>query len=165
MTTTSGGFPLSHEFLTMPPIHIPDLRGGAYKTELVISRSNEYTEKYIWWHADDPREDFHNHPWSTFTSEILSGGYTQEAIWRDVNGVVKSQIDSFRAGDFNMVAREVYHRVYDVLPNTVTHLKCGETLDNGQWDYMNPDNGETFPIVDPTFRERLEALNPHLRKR
>lgn len=165
MDTTSGGFALTHEFLTQPPIHIPDLNGGSYKTELVIVRSPEYTEKYIWWHADDPREDFHNHPWTPdFTSEILSGGYEQEAIWwNGFLGKVQREISVFRAGDFNTVPRDVYHRVYNVQPNTVTHLKCGRTVDSAQWDYMNKSNGQTFPIPDTDFRNRLLNLNPHLR--
>lgn len=76
-TTIVAKNPLQAEHLMTPPLHIPDGKGEAFKTELVLERSEERTVKIQWWYADDPRKDPHNHPWS-FQSEILSGGYTED---------------------------------------------------------------------------------------
>lgn len=65
-TTTCGQPLLSTQFET-PPIHIPDGHGGAFKTELVVLRTPGRTVKLLWWHADDPRPEPHNHPWKGFT--------------------------------------------------------------------------------------------------
>jgi hypothetical protein len=38
-TTTAAHNPLVQSDLVVPPLHIPDGKGGAYKTELVLARS------------------------------------------------------------------------------------------------------------------------------
>lgn len=158
---TSGGFALQHAALTVPPVHIPDGHGGAYKTELVIARTPERTEKILWWHADDPRPEPHNHPWD-FVSEILHGGYTEDRFWFD-GDEMRSATHTYRAGDINMVARDVFHCVVAVQPGTVTHLTCGPAFPGNEWHYLDVTTGELKSSADPTFRPALEAINPHLR--
>lgn len=161
--TTSGGFALQHAMLTVPPVHIPDGHGGAYKTELVIERSPERTIKILWWYADDPRPEPHCHPWD-FTSEILHGGYTEDR-YRIVDGEIEHDVETHGAGSFNHVPRFVFHNVRDVLPGTVTRLTCGPAVPGNEWCYLDLETGETIPsaMLNVGFVDWSRDLNPHLR--
>lgn len=174
MATTSGGFVLEHAELTVPPVHIPDGRGGAYKTELVIERAQAGTTKILWWHADDPRSDPHNHPWSdeagvAFRSEILHGGYTEDrwaltATIVPVDGVKYLGHNVYRAGDTNTMPQDVFHVVHQVLPGTVTRMTCGPAVLGNEWHYLDIDTGQLRLPTNPQFRADVEAINPHLRQ-
>ena len=160
---TLGGLQAISGHLQSPPVHIPDGHGGAYKTELALLRSPERTEKIIWWYADDPRPEPHNHPWD-FVSTILGGGYSERRWWYDVDGVLRQSEHTYRAGDTNTVPANVFHVVYDIQPNTVTHLVCGQASENNIWGYLSLD---TFAYADaerdPEFVNLIRAINPHLR--
>jgi hypothetical protein len=160
--TTAGGLALSHDMLAAPPVHIPDGRGGAYKTELVIERGADRTVKILWWYADDPRTEPHNHPWA-FTSEILAGGYTDERYRRTSDGTVDHETVVVRAGDVNVVPADIYHRVTDVLPGTVTRMTCGSAASGNAWGYLDIVSGDISTSDDPMFVANLRAINPHLR--
>ena len=161
--TTSAGFALQHVTLTAPPVHIPDGNGGAFKTELVIERSPERTVKLVWWYADDPRTEPHNHPWP-FRSEILAGGYTDDRYWFECGKLCHEQREH-RAGDFNEVPRTIFHNVSGVIPGTVTRMTCGPVVDGGQWNHLDIATGELLTSDDPEFVTQLRALNPHLRSK
>lgn len=160
---TLGGLKAISGRLESPPTHIPDGKGGAYKTELALFRSKERTEKIIWWHSDDPRPEPHNHPWP-FESTILSGGYSEKRYWYDEYGNLQQEIKHYRQGDVNSVAANVFHVVYDILPKTVTHLICGEASVNNVWGYLDL---EDFQYVEARpealFLNQMRAINPHLR--
>jgi hypothetical protein len=160
--TTAGGLALSHDMLAAPPVHIPDGRGGAYKTELVIERGLDRTVKILWWYADDPRTEPHNHPWA-FTSAILAGGYTDERYQLASDGSINHETVVVRAGDVNVVPVDIYHRVTDVLPGTVTRMTCGSAAAGNAWGYLDIVSGEISPSDDPMFVANLRAINPHLR--
>lgn len=166
--TTSGGQPLTHGALETPPIHIPNGRGGAYKTELVIERAPMSTTKILWWHEDDPRDEPHNHPWE-FTSLILAGGYTDYHYWVDTDGVVQAGVETFRAGGENHVPVNVFHSVRDVLPGTRTRMMCGAAAPGNEWGYLDLATGGYITALDkrfetdPPFLDQLRALNPHMR--
>ena len=160
--TTSGGLALTHDMLAAPPMHIPDGRGGAYKTELVIERGADRTVKILWWYADDPRTEPHNHPWP-FTSEIMAGGYTDERYRVAGDGTIDHETVVVRAGDVNVVPADIYHRVTDVLPGTVTRMTCGTAAPGNTWGYLDIVSGEISPSHDPMFVANLRAINPHLR--
>jgi hypothetical protein len=163
MKTTLGGLPIEGKYLQLTPTHIPDGKGGAYKTELPLIRSKEKTEKIIWWHEDDPRPEPHNHPWR-FESIILSGGYTEHRYWVK-DGKLESATIKYFAGDVNVVESDVYHVVVDVLPETVTHLVCGEASEGNTWGYLDLDTLEHVPATkDPDFFNQLVEINPHLKK-
>ena len=145
-----------------PPLHVPDGKGGAFKTELTTVRTPERTEKYVWWHAGDPRTTPHNHPWP-FVSEILAGGYTEDR-YQVVEGQIVKATCVYRAGDHNDCPADVYHVVRDVLPNTVTHLVCGQQSEGAVWGYLDIETGQIEPAPrDPNFLAELHAINPHLR--
>lgn len=169
MKTTLGGLPIEGKYLQLTPTHIPDGKGGAYKTELPLIRSKEKTEKIIWWHEDDPRSEPHNHPWR-FESNILSGGYTEHRWWQESDpegyGLSwKSDTRTYRKGDINIVESDVYHVIVDVLPETVTHLVCGEASEGNTWGYLDLDTLEHVPATkDPDFFNQLVEINPHLKK-
>jgi hypothetical protein len=160
--TTAGGLALSHDMLAAPPVHIPDGRGGAYKTELTIERGPDRTVKILWWYADDPRTEPHNHPWA-FTSEILTGGYTDERYRLASDGTIDHETVVVRAGDVNVVPADLYHRVTDVMPGTVTRMTCGSATEGNAWGYLDIVSGEISPSHDPMFVANLRAINPHLR--
>ena len=165
-TTTTGGQPLLAATLTTPPIHIPDGKGGAYKTELAVERSPEKTVKILWWHADDPRPEPHNHPWP-FKSEILSGGYSETRYWVE-DGKVMVEEKTYRAGDINDMPVNVFHVVHDVQPKTVTRLTCGAAALNNEWGYIDKETGAYTSARDPQFADnqfidKLREINPHMR--
>jgi len=166
MTTTSGGLPLTSLLLQVPPLHIPDGKGGSYKSELVLERGPDATTKILWWHADDPRTEPHNHPWP-FVSEILSGGYDDVRYVVAEDGSVTETVTTVRAGDFNTVPQDAFHTVRNVQPGTVTLMRCGALVTN-DWGYLNVEDGtftawNQFPFTDPDFITNLRAINPHLR--
>lgn len=166
-TTTTGGQPLEASALETPPIHIPNGKGGAFKTELVLIRSKERTEKILWWHEDDPRPEPHNHPWD-FHSEIISGGYTETRYILLDNATVEAETITYRQGDINELPTDVYHVVTDVQPNTTTRLTCGRASEGNEWGYIDIATGVHTSARDPKFKmadflDRLREINPHMR--
>jgi hypothetical protein len=160
---TITGNPIFAGNLATPPIHVPDLNGGSYKTELTLIRTPERTEKIIWWHAGDPRDIPHNHPWP-FVSTILSGGYTEDRFKIEADGSVSNETKTYRTGDLNDCPADVYHVVYDVLKGTVTHLVCGQQSPGAVWGYLDVNAVETYsPPPDPNFLTNFRAINPHMR--
>lgn len=161
--TTIGTFnPLAHADLAVPPLHIPDGKGGSYKTELVIERSEQRVVKIQWWYAPDPRRDPHNHPWEFFKSTILYGGYTETRHWIDQHGNVVFRPYSYRVGDVNHLPRDTYHTVDSVLPGTVTRMETGPVVEGGDWGYLI-DGEYVKQVPDSEFFETLCAINPHKR--
>jgi hypothetical protein len=160
---TLGGLEAISNNLESPPVHIPNGNGGAYKTELALFRSQERTEKIIWWHTDDPRQEPHNHPWR-FESTILSGGYSENRWWFDENGALQQSSRTYRKGDVNTVEANVFHVVFDVEPKTVTHLICGNASENNIWGYLSLEDFTYFDAErNPDFVDLIRAINPHLR--
>ena len=171
--TTSGGFALNHAMWSSPPVHIPDMKGGAFKSELVLRRDETpdadgiCIEKILWWHAKDPRALPHNHPW-TFWSTILHGGYTDER-WTKTNGIWTQSFIDLREGDVNHSPQNTFHNVINLLPGTVTHVRAGELIDNN-WTYLDTETFEEIPNTlpedlnedgVPLFVLELDRLNPH----
>lgn len=163
--TTTGGFDLKNDQLESPPAHIPDGKGGAYKTELTLYRSPERTEKIIWWYSDDPRPEPHNHPWR-FESTILSGGYTEDRWWIDDNGELQKRTITYSADgqNVNVVETNVFHVVRDVQPKTTTKLLCGQASEGNAWGYLDLSTKEyTEAEKDPSFLDWMRDINPHMR--
>lgn len=170
-STIGSGNPLEHADWAVPPLHIPDGQGGAFKTELVLERSTDRVVKIQWWHAPDPRRDPHNHPWP-FRSTILSGGYTETRHQRtgcgpDAAGVIVTQ-RTYRAGDVNDLPVGVFHTVDEVLPGTVTRMETGPLVEGGDWGYLIggeyvSSTDDPYPNAD--FFQQLCELNPHKRAR
>ena len=163
--TTTGGFALRNDMLESPPAHIPDGKGGAYKTELALIRTPERTEKIIWWHDNDPRPEPHNHPWR-FESTILSGGYTEDRWWVDENGELQKATIVYRANErnINVCEKNIFHVVRDVQPKTTTKLLCGKASPNNEWGYLDLSTKEYFQAErDPNFIDYLREINPHMR--
>lgn len=172
---TTAGLPLIQANLTAPPLHIPDGNGGAYKTELVLFRSPDRSEKINWWHGPDPRRDPHNHPWP-FRSTILSGALTM-TLWRFDWLACEwwQETVSYSAGATYDMPADVFHTVDSVEPGTVTHMQCGplsyphdthvfRAEARGEWGYLV--GGVYEPAKpDPDFRAQLAAINPHMRAR
>lgn len=167
MKTTSAGLPITAANLSSPPLHIPDGLGGAYKTELVVERSQDTTTKINWWHGSDPRREPHNHPWP-FESTIESGGYTADRYYFDHLGNVVGPItDTYAAGDVNKMPQDCFHVVRDVLPGTRTTMRIGAMVGDGEWGHLNTSTGVVTPssAANNGFIAQLRALNPHLRQR
>lgn len=174
--TTSSGGPLEHAQWGAPPQHLPDGKGGTFRSQLVIFRSLERTEKINWWHGLEPRRDPHSHPWS-FESTILAGGYTEQR-WEIDDKLDVGYIGEFtyKVGDVVRVPHGQFHLVTAVEPGTVTHMRCGPVKMGGRWHYMtghnrNPNAPDGVfrqvtledPAGDPNYIENLRAINPYLR--
>jgi hypothetical protein len=162
------------------PLHIPDLDGGSYKSEVVVYDGPGGTIKINYWGASDPREELHNHPFRdengiAFMAYILAGGYTDKSIVLTEDGTAVERVKVFRAGDTNVVPYNAYHTVYNVLPGTVTIMVCGPRFKpaNGDaWGYIiqNPGTnlfekvGPNDPrVANPNFLASFKAMNPHRR--
>lgn len=170
MKTTLQGLSAKITNLEKPPLHIPDGKGGTYKTELVLFSSPERTEKVNWWHGDDPRQEPHNHPWKnnegvSFVSTILKGGYTERKT-ETLNGEWSNYIVSkYGEGDKNIVKHNEFHVVYDVLPNTVTHMVCYDQVENNEWGYLDLETMEYVKAEkDPEFFKNLCNQNSFMLK-
>ena len=168
MSKTLGtGNPLAHADFAVPPLHIPDGKGGYYKTELVLERSEQRVVKIHWWHGPDPRRDPHNHPWHYFRSTILSGGYTETRYAAPYLDTAERERESgvrvYRAGDVNSMPHGVFHTVDEVLPDTVTRMETGPLVEGGDWGYLI--DGAYVSVKDaerdPDFFGQLCAINPH----
>lgn len=176
--TAGMGLSTMASLLTRGPIHVPDLGGGTYKTEIALYDGPGVdvlvpyypevggglpqpielkigTLKLTWWHAGDPRPLPHNHPWRdeggvSFRSSILSGGYT-ETVYR-LDGSTEQRV--YRAGDVNIARHDEYHVVSEVLPQTVTLMACGPRVkpEEGQspWGYLLTGDDGRMVAVGPT---------------
>jgi hypothetical protein len=144
-----------------PPRQIPNSKGEPFKTELVVARSLNYTQKYNWWHLPDDDRLPHNHPWP-FMSRILYGGYTEMRYWLE-GGEVKREERTYRQGDWNDMPTKMFHVVTEVLPGTVTQMDCYEANEGNRWGYLDPTTGVYAEAEkEPDFMERLWKLNPFL---
>lgn len=167
MVTTTGQS-LESKTLSAPPMHIPNGKGGCYKTELVVERTTESVTKINWWHEPDPRRDPHSHPWLDrdgfeFVATVEQGQYT-ETRWQFHYGVWVKTHHTYRAGDVNRMPKGVFHTVDEVAPGTRTRMVCGALVQDGVWGYLDL---ETYRFIrampDPEFIVALRLLNPHLR--
>jgi len=158
--TTTAGLPLEQEVFTAPPLHIPNAAGEPYKTELVVVRTLEHTIKWNFWYLPDDDRDPHNHPWD-FEATVHHGGYTERRWWLE-DGQLKTSVHTYRAGDVNRLPKQVFHMVIEVLPGTVTRMVCGSASDP-EWGYLDTKTGVYRPAEpDPSFKDRLRALNRFL---
>lgn len=161
--TTTSGRPVEHAPFTAVPLHIPNIHGEPFKTELVEVRSPEKTIKWNFWHLPDDRGDPHNHPWDMVEATIISGGYTEERYWLE-NGKVKHATMIHRADDINRFSNLIFHAVTEVLPNTVTRMVCGQANPEQEWGYLDIKTGVyTRANKDPNFMARLKANNRFLK--
>ncbi|MEV7198265.1 hypothetical protein AB0N81_41750 [Streptomyces sp. NPDC093510] len=145
---------------------VPDDRGAAYKSELVLLRTAERTVKINLWSLPDRRGEErahpHNHPWA-FRAHVLLGGYDEDRYVPEGGRVVPELSVGHGSGGLNDVALDVYHEVTAIHEpdQTLTLMVCG-TGRKGQWGYLDTDTGEhVVTEPDPTFLERLRAINPH----
>ncbi len=163
---TSSNGPLSHAKWNAPPQHLPDGKGGTFRTQLVIGRSLEKTEKINWWHDLEPRRDPHSHPWE-FTSTILAGSITEKRWKFDENGDFQYLGEfTYNVGETYHVPHGEFHVVTAISPGTVTHMVCGPIQDNGLWHYAVTVGDKVVlenPAGDPKYIENLQVINPYLR--
>jgi len=165
------------------PVHIPDGKGGAYKTEWTLFDSPQLgTVKLNFWHAPDPRRIPHNHPWddgfrTAFTSYIIAGGYTETVYVKASRGAYGCYSTKASASGCNQhtVCSKHYHTVDEVEPGTITLMVCGPR--KPEWGYLllgeRDENGyftgeevrfDDPRVADPGFREAFLVLNPMKRK-
>lgn len=166
INTTSTGLATSNLGREWSPfVLIPNQSGAPFKAESRRDGEEPGTlERFTVWIFDDPRSDPHTHPWP-FTSEIVTGGYTEDRYRLDSEGNFR-HIGSFvwRAGDTVHVPEGEAHVVYNVLPGTTTHMKIGKPpVGPRHWGHLVPDADGVLRYVpnesDPAFMGRLKALN------
>jgi hypothetical protein len=95
----------------------------------------------------DGDQDFHNHPWRTSFSLILTGGY-KEFRWNPKTKKVDERI--FRPGDLNLLRRQDFHRVelLDQERGCWTIFVSVDRLaksDGTDWDFLNIETGVLTP--------------------
>jgi hypothetical protein len=163
--TTSTGQLADNRRFVKPPMMIPNAEGKPYKLEQVIEASEEETEKRNWWFLPDdnriPVNLPHSHPWD-FESTIQQGRYTERVYWL-VDGELRSEERTYRAGEKNVNSKDTYHFVIDVEPGTATHMRCGRANPGMAWGYLDLETLKHVPATkDPTFFAKLTALNPYM---
>lgn len=150
--------------------NIPDDQGQLSKSEMVLTRSRHLTAKLNIWHRADLRGGTaptpHNHPWTSFTSYVLIGGYSEHRWHLDPVGNIVEQLGVEHSGPTaNLIGHDVYHEVAAVHEpgRTMSLMVCG-TGCRGDWGYLDLDTGAhraLQPVED--FEAMFAALNPHLR--
>lgn len=146
---------------------IPAPDGTGYKAELVLRQEEALTIKVNLWMSPDLRAGGtprpHSHPWK-FTAHVLMGGYTEQR-YEALNGKVHAETQIHRAGGQNHVPLSVFHEVTEIHApaRTLTLMICGQGR-KGDWGYLDVETG-AFEAnqPDPTFKARLQALNPRMR--
>lgn len=157
---TSAGLALANKLFESRPLHIPNVAGEPYKTELVIERDPEVkTVKVNWWHQPDDDRDPHSHPWD-FRATILRGGYKEIRYWIDENGKLQSEKFTYIAGEINNIKRDEFHLVTDIEAGTVSYMECNHANPGNAWGYLDINSGEKRDAdPDPTFIAKLQHLN------
>jgi hypothetical protein len=174
---TGGGTNLG--WLGSIPVHIPDGKGGAYKTEWTLFDHPQLgTIKLNFWHAPDPRRIPHNHPWSgdgeSFKSFIIAGGFRETVFTQMTHGNYYAHekfVGPKALGNVNYTSDSTYHTVDEVKPGTITLMVCGPRTPEwgylliGDFDEYGYATGEEVRfddprVADPGFREAFLALNP-----
>jgi hypothetical protein len=149
---------------------IPDDEGKLSKAETVLTRSRHLTVKLNIWFREDLRGGAapvpHNHPWETFTSYILGGGYSEHRWHLDpVGNIVETLGVEHHGPTANQVDDGVYHEVAAVHEpgRTMSLMVCG-TGHRGNWGYLDLATG-AHRAMQPVagFEAMFAALNPHLR--
>ena len=174
---TGGGTNLG--WLNSVPVHIPDGKGGAYKTEWALFDHPQLgTIKLNFWHAPDPRRIPHNHPWReemlSFMSFVIAGGF-KETFYRKIEPGRYYSCEKYVYPDGlnngNFTDDDTYHTVDEVKPGTITLMVCGPRTP--EWGYILLGECDEYGIyageevrfddprvADPGFREAFLALNP-----
>ncbi|HTE21730.1 MAG TPA: hypothetical protein VK674_01670 [Candidatus Limnocylindria bacterium] len=173
--TTSLGLPIVEGVVESPQfLYIPTPDGESwYKAEAKTLGGCEdngwRTDKINVWQEPDRRvegvETPHNHPWP-FEADVLFGAYVEQRYWKNLSGGVSSEIVEHKEGDTNVVGMDIYHEVIDVVPGTLTHMKCVGQPE--PWGYLDVDSGETWDSNDPTrvtydsnYFGLLKDMNPN----
>ncbi|MFE3381669.1 hypothetical protein [Streptomyces anulatus] len=150
---------------------IPDGTGRLSKAELTLLDTREHTVKINLWYAPDIRDANgrpapHSHPWP-FTSQILTGGYSEDRYTLSSTGIQANLGCEHTQGQVNKVDRDLYHEVTALHAGpgaTITLMMCGRG-ERGSWGHFDPATGTvTPPERDPLFPQRLRTLNPHRRE-
>lgn len=160
--------PLTWErFASREWLMIPDDRGLLSKAQLTLVRTAALTVIVNTWYRADRRGGDrplpHNHPWTSFTSAILAGGYREDRYWLDDFGHVHADLGvEHRSGGSNVVDHELRHEVVDVEPGTMTLMVCDRGR-RGDWGHLDVDTGVEI-VGQPVdgFDAMFAALNPHL---
>lgn len=155
----------------IPDPQHPDL--PFFKAEYVLLNEPPWTRtlKINVWKAADLRRDGrpipHNHPWGSFTSHILMGGYQEHRYMLRADGGVEMRHVFHTSGGVNVMPMEVFHEVTDILaPDyTVTFMDGGPGIKDA-WGYLDPDTGAYTPnqlsSIHPDFKRLMRERNPHL---
>lgn len=93
-------------------------------------------------HTRDKDRDTHSHPWRAI-SWIIRGGYTEVYTNPASKGLMQER--SYGPGQRNRLARDEYHSIISVKPNTWTILFAGKR--NRGWGFLKFDhNGKSEHI-------------------
>lgn len=164
--------PLTYADFTDPRTwsNIPDDQGELSKSEKTLTRTAELTLRLNVWYREDLRGSGapmpHNHPWETFTGNLLMGGYDEDR-WTltDPGNVIENLDVHHGAPAANIVDHRTYHEVRGVHApgRTMSLMVCGRGR-RGDWGYLDVVTGEHRKLQPVTnFDAMYAALNPHQR--
>lgn len=146
---------------------IPGADGQLSKAELTLVNTPRLTVRMNVWHASDLRGDGrpmpHNHPWQSFTSHILLGGYDEDRYRRTPAGLHIDRGVTHASPGANQVDHDLFHevtRIHD--PGRTLTLMICKAGKRGDWCHLDVDTGADIhdqPVTD--FPAMLARLNPH----
>ncbi len=101
-----------------------------------------YLHRFV---ASDPGRGLHNHPWKHALSLVLSGQY-RETRMRDARADNSLQSRRIRAGRFNFISGEVFHRI-----NIDDNSECWSLFIHGpkarDWGFLQPQGYRDHNLV------------------
>lgn len=145
---------------------IPDTDGELSKAELTLINTPRITVRMNIWYRSDLRGDGrpmpHNHPWNTFTSHILRGGYDEDRYRRTPSGLHIDKDVTHASPGANTVDHDLFHEVSRIHDpgKTLTLMICKDGQ-RGDWCHLDVDTGADIhdqPVTD--FSAMLTRLNP-----
>jgi len=118
--------------------------GVKYLTRLYVLNTPLFGIKLHWFHAPDPDEHCHDHPWA-FLSLILKGGYTERREWF-LRGVLMRQTVKTRGrGTLAFRRANAVHRIEHIQYGTMTLIVNGPVT--RVWGFWSREHGMSFKFV------------------
>lgn len=132
---------MNHEQLMLitrtMPMKTIQVNGDDYLERYFVGELNgtqEWLHRFL--RADSERH-LHSHPWDA-DSTILCGWYREEV--RRSNG--ENHLIEWGCGDKNIITAGKIHRVFDVMPNTWTHMRVYPGREP-HWYFIDEDGVKT----------------------
>lgn len=118
--------------------------GVKYLTRLYVINTPLFGIKLHWFHAPDPDDHCHDHPWAFF-SLILKGGYTERREHFYSSILQRYSVEDRGLGSVAFRPASAVHRIKHVKPGTMTIIINGPVT--RVWGFWRRKLGPAFEFV------------------